>query len=379
MKPDKFIEEKYGLKGNPFLDDIARGIWLKTWVNREEELKEWGKVISDAVSSTKNYIVFITGSYGRGKTLSLLKIIDEAKKYDAILPKYLTFKGEQKPKNPGLDFIFRIFKSMDFEKLKVTRNETELGKAIEYLPADLEEVKVILRKIYLGEKDEQKLALYFLKGEIKPTQAQLKKLEVIRKVEDIDIAKEYLAGILGFMKGLGFSTLLLAIDEFEYLFSLVPKPQQDIYLALLRGLYDFSFESKDVGDIANMAFFIAISEDGWRNLKEMEKKEISSGGPIQPLLDRVDAETVLTAFDKHQTRELVEKRLRFNRIKGKYEQEPLIPFTNDFIEFLYDKTNGEPRAIITRCSHVLDVGLEKGIALLDKNFAQKALEERGWI
>jgi len=379
MKPDKFIEEKYGLKGNPFLDVVAREIWLNTWVNREEELKEWGKIISDAVSSTKNYIVFIIGSYGRGKTLSLLKIIDEAKKYDAILPNYLTFKEEQKPKNPGLDFIFRIFKSMDFEKLKVTRSETELEKAIEYLPSDLEEVKTVLRKIYLGESNEGKLALYFLKGEIKPTQSQLKKLEVIRKIEDVDIAKEYLAGVLGFIKSLGFSTLLLAVDEFEYLFSLVPKSQQNIYLALLRGLYDFSLGSRGVGDIANMALFIAISEDGRRNLNEMEKKEIYSGGPIHPLLDRIDSETVLTVFDKHQTRELIEKRLRFNRIEGKYEQEPLIPFTNDFIEFLYDKTNGEPRAIIARCSHVLDVGLEKGVALLDKIFAQKALEERGWI
>lgn len=367
------------MRGNPFLDDIAREKWLDTWVDREEQLKEWRKIISHTVSSTKNYIVLIKGSYGRGKTLSLLKIIDEAKKYNAILPIYLTFKGEQKPKNPGLDFIFRIFKNISFEELKRVRSKTELEKAIEDLSADIKEVKTILRKIYLGENDEQKLALYFLKGEIKPTQSQLKKLEIIRKIEDIDIAKEYLSGVLGFIKGLGFSTLLLAIDEFEYLFSLVPKPQQDIYLALLRGLYDFSLESKDVGNIANMALFIAISEDGWRNLKEMEKKEISSGGPIQPLLDRVDAETVLTVFDKHQARELVEKRLRFNRIEGKYEDKPLIPFTEDFVEFLYDKTNGEPRAIITRCSHVLDVGLEKGVSLLDKIFAQKALEERGWI
>ena len=381
MKPDKFIEEKYGLKGNPFLDDIAREIWLNTWVNREEQLKEWGKIISYAVSPTKNYIVFVIGSYGRGKTLSLLKIIDEAKKYDAMLPKYLTFKGEQKPKNPGLDFIFRIFKSISFEELKGNRSETALEKAIEDLSADLEEVKTILRKIYLGESDEQKLALYFLKGEIRPTQSQLKTLEVIRKIQDIDIAKEYLAGVLGFIKGLGFSTLLLAIDEFEYLFSLVPKTQQGIYLALLRGLYDFplGIVGKDVGDIANMALFIAISEDGWRNLKETEKKEISSGGPIQPLLDRVDAETVLTAFDKRQTRELIEKRLTFNRIKGKYEDKPLIPFTEDFVKFLYDKANGEPRAIIIRCGQVLDAGLEKGVALLDRNFAQKALEERGWI
>lgn len=372
------MEKKYGLSGNPFLDKIAREIWLDTWVNREEQLKEWKRIISCGVSSTKNYIVFVIGSYGRGKTLSLLKIIDEARKYDAILPKYLSFKGEQKPKNPGLDFIFRIFKNINFEEIKGNRSQGQLDKSIKDLPADLDEVKTILRKICSGKIEEKKLALYFIRGEIKPTQSQLKKLEVIRKIEDIDIAKEYLAGILGFIKRLGFSTILLAIDEFEYLFSLVPKAQQSIYLALLRGLYDFLPERKEAGDIANIALFIAISEDGWRNLEEMEKKEISSGGPIQPLLDRVDAETLLTAFDKHQTRELIEKRLRFNRVNGRYEDKPLIPFTKDFVSFLYDKTNGEPRAIIVRCGQILDAGLEKGVVLLDKKFAQEALKERGW-
>lgn len=378
MSLGTFMEEKYGLSGNPFLDDIAREIWLKTWVDRDEQLKKWKVVISNAVSPSKNYIVFIIGSYGRGKTLSLLKVIEECSRYNVILPMYLTFQGEQKPKNPGLDFIFRIFRSINFEKLR-EKNESNLKKAIEALSSDLSEVKTVLRKIYFGN-DKQALALYFLRGQVKPTQSQLRQLEIIRKIEDIDIAKEYLAGILNFIKCLGFCTLLLAIDEFEYLFSLIPKTQHGIYLALLRGLYDFPLGiGKDVGDIARMTFFIAISEDGWRNLKDMEKKEISSGGPIQPLLDRIDSKTPLTVFDKAQTRELIERRLKFNRIRGKYEDKPLIPFTEDFVSFIYETTSGEPRKIIVRCGQVLDAGLEKGTVLLDRNFAQRALEERGWI
>jgi len=117
MKVERFSEEKYGLKGNPFLDDIAREEWLKTWVNREEQLEEWTKIIFNAISSTKNYIVFVIGDYGRGKSLSLLKIIDESKKHKEILPVYLNFKGEEKSK-PGLDFMFRIFKSINFDDIR---------------------------------------------------------------------------------------------------------------------------------------------------------------------------------------------------------------------------------------------------------------------
>lgn len=376
MKVGRFLEEKYGLKENPFLDDIAREVWLETWVNREQQLEEWKKVISNAVSTNKNYIIFVIGDYGRGKTLSLLKIIDESKRHKEILPVYLNFKGEEKSK-PGLDFMFRIFKSIDFDEIRKGKKKNDLENAIKSLSNDLDEVKVILKKIYFGKK-EKKLALYFLEGGFKPTQSQMKELEILRKIDNVDIAKEYLAGVLGFIKKLGYTTLVLAIDEFEYL-SLVPRTQQSIYLALLRGLYDFPLGiGKAVDEIANMAFFIAVSEDGWRNLREMEKKEASSGGPIQPLLDRVDAATTLGVFDKKQTRKLVEKRLGYNRIEGKYEDKPLIPFTENFLDFIYKETGGMPRAIIVRCGQVLDVGLAEGVSLLNKEFARRALEERGF-
>lgn len=378
MNVESFIEEKYGLKKNPFLDDIARKKWLETWVNREKQLEEWTKVISNTVSTIKNYIVFIIGDYGRGKTLSLLKIIDESKKYKEILPIYLNFKGEERS-TPGLDFVFRIFKSIDFYEFRNDKKKNDLKNAIENLPNNLDEVKVILKKIYFGEGNKKELALYFLRGELKPTQSQLKKLEILRKINSVDIAKEYLAGILGFIKKLGYNTLLLAVDEFEYLFSLVPRTQRSIYLALLRGLYDFPLGmSTKVNDIANMTFFIAVSESGWNSLGEMEKKEESTGGPIMPLLDRIDAKTTLGVFDKDQTRELIKNRLRFNRIEGRYENKPLIPFAEDFVALIYEETRGEPRATIVRCGHVLDVGLAERVSLLNKEFAQKALKERGF-
>lgn len=377
MKAQRFIEEQYGLRGNPFLDDIAREEWLATWVDRETQFKKWTQVISNSVSSNKNYIVFIIGDYGRGKTLSLLKIVVESRKHGEILPIYLNFKGEERSK-PGLDFIFRIFKSIDFQQLQKHARTKHLRQAIESLSDDLSEVKTVLSTIY-SEQKKGELALYFLRGELTPTQSQLKELQVLRKIQTIDVAKEYLAGILGFIKRLGYTTLLLAVDEFEYLFSLVPRTQHNIYLALLRGLYDFPLGvSKEVDDIANTAFFIAVSEDGWRNLKEMEKKEAAVGGPIQPLLDRADAETTLGAFSKKQTRELVEKRLSYDRIRGKYVNKPLIPFTEDFVDFIYQETRGEPRTIIARCGQVLDVGLAERVSLLDREFARKSLVKRGF-
>ena len=281
------------------------------------------------------------------------------------------------------------------EKLSMIRidenKRDEIIKAITDIPNKFDEPKKILKNIYrykrqlslLGttamKNEKSKIAIYFLRGEIRPTATQLEELGVMRKIENVDIAKEYIAAILCFMKNLGYKSLLLAIDEFEYLFSLVPKSQYSIYLALLRELYDFPVGLKISSDeLANMVFFIGISEDGWDKLQEIEKKEISEGGPTRPLMRRIDIKTTLSNFDRNETEELVKIILRYNRVKEEFERNPLIPFTKDFVDYIYEVTDGLPSAIKVRCAQVLDAGLADKVSLLTREYAQKVLEERGF-
>jgi len=376
MSANKFIEEKYGLRENPFLDQIARQIWLNTWVNREDQLAKWRTVISNLRKPPKNYIVLIIGDYGEGKTQSLFKVMADAEPYREIYPAFFTFRGEQKPRAPGLEFMFRIFKSIDFKKLKKVYGK-KLHAAIESMPEDLDEVKAILRNCCFAEPTLQKMALYFLIGEMKPSKTELKQLGIMRKIDDIDIAKEYLAGILNLLKALGIEALLLAVDEVEYLFSLVPKPQQSIYIALLRGLYDFPVGiAKDIGDIARVGIFLAVSTDGYGRLHEMEKEEIAIGGPTRPLFDRIDVQTSLGMLTKEYAKELVIKRLHYDRISGLYINQPLIPFDETFVDFIWEISKGNPRDIIEKCGHVLDAGIEKGVSHLDRENATTLLRER---
>jgi len=397
MIDEKFLREQYKLKPSvkgAFSDKIARKEQLKWWIDREEELKKWRKIIKDSLTKERNFIALIIGTYGRGKTLSLYKIIDEANQYrDKVYPIYLNFKGEERSK-PGLDFMFRIFKSIDFNEIVNGKKEKDIKEIIEKIPAQFEESKNILTRIYFPEtlitedKEHHKndkisktreLALFFLRGQIRPTGSQLKQLQVLRKIESVDIAKEYFAAILCFAKNLGYKTILLAIDEFEYLFSLVSKPQQSIYLALLRSLYDFpSGVSINQSDVTNIAMFIAISEDGMTRLEDMEKREKDQGGPIRALMRRIDSRITLGRFDKEQTKDLIIIRLKYNRVKGEFEKNPLIPFEDNFVEYIYNRTKGEPWKIVVGTGQVLDAGLADRVPLLTREYAQKVLEERGF-
>jgi len=369
------MKEEYGLSGMPFKARIATELELQAWVNREKELEKWNKVLDDAVKTpTSNFLVFIIGDYGMGKTLSLLRIEKEAseKRLHSI---YFNLLSEQRPRNPGLDFVLRIIRAIDFEKIKVTR------KDIAFIRKIFPDVGNAFEKIYFPKGDyEKRLAMTFVRGEIKPTQSQLRLMNVIRKIDDVDIAKEYLTGLLYLLKTSGFSTLVVAADEFEYLFSLVPKSSQSIYLALFRRLYDLPVRIPEElqGKIANMALFLGVSEDGMRRLTELEDVERSTGGPIRPLMRRVADKVLLGPLNKKYVTKLIERRLSLNRIKGKYEKEPLIPFTEDFVDYVNKLTRGRPSDIIERCDHVLDMGLDRRVPRINVDFAKDVFKERGF-
>lgn len=336
--PEKisFVTKEYGLgKGIPFKERIASDLQLKAWVNRDKEIERWNKIIENAVNSKNiNFLSFVIGDYGMGKTLALLKVLEAAKLNNKLYAIYLNLISEQKPKNPGLDVLQRIFKEIDLSRLKVKVKDVAL------LKKTLPEIGIVLEKIIFGKDTEEKFLLTsFLCGEIKPSQAQLKKIGIIRKIENVEIAKEYLIGILYLLKMSGYFTLILSLDEFEYLFSLVTKSSQAIYLALLRGLFDLPADPRISAEIknnmANMVFFIATSEDGWRRLKDLEEKETSIGGPIVPLMRRVTDKINLKALSKNDTEKLIEKRLSLDRIKGRYQAEPLIPFNMEFVNYIF--------------------------------------------
>jgi hypothetical protein len=372
-----FIEEEYGLTGMPFRTKIATHLELQAWVNREEEMKRWTKVLDDSVRTPNtNFLVFIIGDYGMGKTLSLLKIVEEAKSNRMVYPTYLNLLSEQKPKNPGLDFLQRIFRAINFKVIKARKED------IRYLQKVFPEPAIIFETILFdSDATTKQLCLAFLKGEIKPTQTQLRTMKVLRKIDDAEIAKEYLIGILYLLNASKFSTLVLAIDEFEYLFSLVPKPSQSIYLALFRGLMDLHVQIPEElrGKVANMALFIGLSEDGLRRLDELEKVETSTGGPIKPLMRRVTDRVRLNPLNKKDSQALIEKRLRLNRIKERYEKDPLIPFTQDFVDYIFKLTGGRLADIIVRCDYVLDAGLERKVPRLNAEFAREVFKEKGFV
>ena len=159
------------------------------------EIREWENVIQKAINVTQfNPLVFIIGDYGMGKTLSLRKIVKDHEKDKDVLPIYLNFKSEEKVKKPGLDFIQRIFKNFDFDKLKITESKLAILKDI------YPDVYYAFKHIFVPSKklDEylRRKLIHFLRGEVKLSIKEMREIKIVRNIVDVDVAKEYLIGLL---------------------------------------------------------------------------------------------------------------------------------------------------------------------------------------
>jgi len=368
-----FIEEKYKLKADPFDSKVDL---TAPMAGRKKEQKRWNQIIRQRSGQRGNSFNFIIGDYGSGKSFSLYKIVDEAKKdFHNLLSIFMTLLPEDTVRKFGLDFVQRIFGKLELKDLKnilsrVGKNDIVCLKNI------LPDPGIIFEKIKKGNQ----LAVSFLRADRSLDKKEMKELGVIRKIDSTDRAKEYLLAFLYILKKSKIDTLLLAIDEVEYIFSQMRGPKISLAFNTLRGVYDLQQSHNkaiDLGDIANMIFFFGISEDGWRRLNELHKRERAQGGPIQPFMDRKDNIIALGPLSKNETKELIELRLKFNRVRRFYERKPLIPFTEKFVDYVFELTKGRPRYIVERCDRVLLDGLEQKIPLITVDFAKKVYESHG--
>lgn len=388
--PDKFMKETYLLEEMPFARKSPR-FQLKFWVNREEELKYWKSSVEKVARSGQNQFQYIVGDYGMGKTMSLFKILDEFNLRSDVLSTYFTLKSESKNQG-GLDFMLRLIASIDLERVVKGKTAADVKKSLDKIPSSgmFEEPRKILGSIFWNPllnfepqspvRVGKGVVADFLRGAKIPLREK-KSLGIRNDINNLEIAKYYLAALLILAKSLGHKAMVILVDEFEYLFQIVRKSEQPKYLALFRSIYDLPDEVNIPQELLTpLMVFFAVSQDGYSDLQNLEdRSQAGIRSPIAALRRRMSKPKVLVGLDEENTERLIELRLRYNRVANKIEDSSLIPFDPDFVAFIYKSAQGVPAEIIDRCDHIMDIGLARKVKRLDAKFARIALEERGFL
>ena len=369
MSTRPYLEKVYNLKENPFESRTDPTVEM---AGRQGERAAWTEAIEGRKGSHANAIHLIVGDYGFGKTLSLYKIAQQYDDDPQVLAVVTKMLPEDKVPKFGVDFIQRVFRGVPsevFERFELPDIDT--------LRQVYPEPARIFERISFGNND----ARLFLRGEVPFTAAQLSKLGIRRKIDKTDVAEEYLLGFLYLAKKIGINTLLLAVDEVEYVFSQMRGANISLVFNTLRSFYDL-LDSPSARQLpsspANMIFFLAISSAGWTRFKDLGRREQTEGGPFQPLMGRLGKTIELNPLNEAETRELIELRLRRNRT-GEYKDQPLIPYDENFVAYVFELSLGNPREIVKYCDYALEEGLREKAKLLNRDFAEQAFIAHGLI
>ncbi|MDP1713610.1 MAG: hypothetical protein Q8L41_02600 [Anaerolineales bacterium] len=373
MAEKPFIEKIYNLTQNPFANWVDPNVEM---AGRKKERRQWEDIVRRRKGGHTNVMCFVYGDYGFGKTLTLNKIVEEYEKDSEILPVFIKMLSEDRTPKFGVDFIHRIFQKVP-EKVFKKFNLDHINLLAKYFP----EPAKIFACIVLGGEG----GLDFLYGQRTISAAEMQKFGIKHKISSTDIAKKYLLCFLYLLGGINRKSLLVAVDETEYVFSQMSGAAIAQVFNTLRDLFDLhtSPALPSISDFpnqpANMIFFFGISTSGWKQISDLGKREQSKSGPVQPLMRRLEKEIELQPLNKNETRDLIEKRLRKDRTTGSPSEKPLIPYDETFVSYIFDKSLGNPSEIVKFCDFALEDGLTEKVKILDAVFAKKVFADRGLI
>lgn len=365
---NQFLSKIYGLRENPFA--ARSGVApIASFVGRDRERGIWTKVVTGRKRGRGSSLNFVVGDYGYGKTFTLYAILEQFRDDPDILKVYMKLLREDATAKFGVDFIQRIFSAIDLSAIDKKAVQTALGQ----LPSLLNTPALVLARWLDGDE----LATLFLTGREKLKTKDLATLGLRQNMTSTDIAKEYLLAWLTALMTSKVSILLMCIDEAEYLFSQMRGAKLANVLNSVREIYDLptSPEAAKLGiKPASMVFFFGISDSGMQNLTNLVRREAGQGGPVAALMSRQQATIELQALSKEETEDLIKRRLSYDASDNRQKRDPLIPYTEDFVDYVYELTLGNPREIVERCDYTLEDGLEQQIPRITRAFARKVFE-----
>jgi len=364
--------------------------YLDFAVKRINQDAVWQQIInrlSDSMQRGEVDTLILLGQYGYGKTFILHKLDDvlngRSKEKVPIDPNEIVpcriniTPSEPKPKI-GLTFVTSIFKNIGKSKLEEISKKMQL-KDFEVLDIEL---KRVFNRFQQGTEEHKVAAFHWITGE--SVNEENKMLNMRTGLKESDRALNYLTQFLVLLKRISYKSLVVLVDEFEYVVTVYSPSKVNQMMHMFRHIYDEFAESKTKGlNLANLIFVIAITPTGWDDLTNLQKPTgipVKTGGAgVRPWLNRVQpirGRNVfeLRPFNREETEMLVIARLEKKRKETQVPYETFPFVTPPFIDLLYEQTKGVPKDIIQMCDVVISVALERGLPEINAENGKEILK-----
>lgn len=360
--------KEFNLKYNPFAETRLHFPIIDRNIVRDTLRLRLGNAI-DAKSCN---MFFLLGDYGIGKSSILMDLENRIKGKSFFSEKKLlvsTIKMiHPKPPSNYTHYLYsEIMNSLGkstFVKILKEVKEKKDTKILEEIDPDFRLALSLIDSVHSN------ISWEFLSG----GNASLKDLSALgikSKITDDETASKMLIEFLKVLKILDYQSLIVLVDEFEYIFTVAGAQKATQLVMTYRFIFDKINEQVDRYDnLTKMIFIFTSTPYSWDMLKQI------SGGT--PFVDRVNEPIAIRPFSPDETEKMIKSRLNFDEIRISKEEGKidLYPFKKDFIDFITNASkNGIPREIIKNCSLILDMAHQENIKEIGQEEAEKILKE----
>ncbi|SDQ39715.1 BREX system ATP-binding domain-containing protein [Natronobacterium texcoconense] len=368
----------YGLEENPFPYSPVPAEDPIIYCGQDHVVEAVSDTVSTLLGTGKSKHLVVTGKYGNGKSHTLKYARSLVRDRDDVVVGYVAQPGE------GFHDIYHEFmydigfdqvQEFAYEYLaRMARDETERnpvsGRAMQDLiddgdvllsdivPGAVQRLSDVTKfadfaraMVHMVYEDTDLYAWQWLTGE-GIRYEQRKTMEIHTALDDDTMAVRAFTSFKNLLQDLGYIGVYVFIDEFESIAQLSAADKQST-LNSIRHLMD--------QNSSGLSILFACAPEVWQDVMQ----------EYHAFSERIGNEVALRPLTDDQLYDLVESYLETARTDG---QAGLDPFTEDALQVVLQRSQGNIRQVLSICSRVLDEAVDDGTHTIEPQLVQDTLE-----
>lgn len=349
-------------------------------IGRDAEWDRLQQLVASTSQSRSPITGVLLGTYGAGKSFLLWQLgrsFAPAKNSHVLAFGPIRLVDPEQKKDYTKSLVLRLFRGIDNEH-QLVPILAEVSKSKINAPSSIRPFIDLL--MALAHPEHAQVARRVLTGgralRKEAEQAGIVEAAQIKTNED---ATALLQALQLLVRAAGITALVVLIDEVEYIGAL-PKSQQTAVLDSLKHLWDQEVDFFSRGaDASQLLMLLAATPNFWQQAKAQLLKEGErgqSGIGATPFFARIRQSDIIEMpadLTDSEARHLIAWRM--NEVRPGKKKEDVIPFTEDYVEYVYQLSQGLPRQIIEICGVVLQEAAQRKLRSINAAEAKKILRE----
>lgn len=367
----------FGLERNPFPYSPVPDNEPSVYCGQEHVTDVISETVSTVLATGKSKHLVVTGKYGNGKSHTLKYTRSLVRDREDVLVGYVAQPGE------GFldiyhEFVYDVgfdrFKELSYEFLAcIAREETQtnpMGAASmkrliddgevllsEIVPTAIQQLSDITKFadfaraiIHLVYEDTNLYAWQWLTAEGLRYE-QRKEMEIHSAVDDDTTAVRAFTALKNMLLELDYTGIFVFVDEFERIARLSAKAEQTT-LNSVRHLMD--------QNSSGLCILFGCAPEVWQDVMS----------EYHAFSERIGQEVALRPLNDENVHRLVSNYLRLARTNS---TDGIDPFTEESLDFILQRSQGNIRQVLSMCSRALDEAIRTGRGTIDADLVQQCM------